>query len=84
MWLMARARFYDFLLPRLTLRVQLLNPRLFQLRAPLRISPLIKRSASRTRLALPRRHVAFSLHNQRPTNEKHRNVQAAKTNSSAC
>ena len=42
MWLMARACFYDFLLPRLTLRVQLLNPQLLHLRAPLRTSPLIK------------------------------------------
>jgi hypothetical protein len=48
-WLMARACFYDLFLPRLTPRVQLINLQLLQRRAPLRISPLIKRSASRPR-----------------------------------
>ena len=51
---MARVCSNDFfLLPRLKLRAQLLNPQLLQARAPRRISFLLKRSASRILLVSP-------------------------------
>jgi len=59
---MARVCSNDFfLLPRLTLRAQLLNPQLLLARAPRRISSLNKRSASRILLVSPPL--------QRPANE---------------
>ena len=70
---MARVCSNDFfLLPRLTLRAQLLNPQLLLARAPRRISSLNKRSASRILLVSPLL--------QRPANEKPRKTPGGENN----
>jgi len=82
--LMVRACFYDFFLPRLTLRAQLINPQLLQIARSSSYQPSYQALCFAASLALSRR-LAFSprFANQRPTNEKRRTRPTAKTNSSA-